>query len=232
MCCAPLLRFFNSRSHVKCWLLPFEDQTMTERKQLSIMRNYFTVAYLLKTKTKLFVLNGSQIIVSQHHDNHEEKPRETREMVVGAQHPEELIPTVILTILCVLDPNRGVARNSFWVGIIFTARYYSPIYYSSLTTSAAISAQNNFQGLILGGYIYRYTPPSLRPWIRSVRSDDNTKMELYFYDIQSQERKQMTLCVHIGRSNVTVICGHITISMLLSNTAYCVIAVRHVALFE
>ena len=27
-----------------------------------------------------------------------------------------------------------------------------------LTSSAAISAQNNFQGLILGGYIYRYTP--------------------------------------------------------------------------
>ena len=25
-------------------------------------------------------------------------------------------------------------------------------------TSAAISAQNSFQGLILGGYIYRYTP--------------------------------------------------------------------------
>ena len=34
---------------------------------------------------------------------------------------------------------------------------------SSLTTLAAISAQNNFQGLILGGYIYRYTPPSLPP---------------------------------------------------------------------
>ena len=33
------------------------------------------------------------------------------------------------------------------------------LYTSSLTTSAAISAQNNFQGLILGGYIYRYTPP-------------------------------------------------------------------------
>jgi len=32
------------------------------------------------------------------------------------------------------------------------------MYASSLTTSAAISAQSNFQGLILGGYIYRYTP--------------------------------------------------------------------------
>jgi len=53
---------------------------------------------------------------------------------------------------------RGVARNSFWVGIIFTAPYCSPLYTSNLTTSAAISAQNNLQGLILGGYIYRYTP--------------------------------------------------------------------------
>ena len=45
----------------------------------------------------------------------------------------------------------------------FTASYYSPIYTSSLTTSAAISAQNNFQGLILGGYIYRYTPRRYGP---------------------------------------------------------------------
>ena len=49
-----------------------------------------------------------------------------------------------------------------WV-YFFTARYYSPIYTSSLTTSAAISAQNNFQGLILGGYIYRYTPHRYAP---------------------------------------------------------------------
>ena len=41
-------------------------------------------------------------------------------------------------------------------------------YTSSLTSSAAISAQHNFQGLILGGYIYRYTPPrSLRPCYQS-----------------------------------------------------------------
>jgi len=31
------------------------------------------------------------------------------------------------------------------------------------TTSAAIGAQNNFQGLILGGYIYRYTPRLYAP---------------------------------------------------------------------
>ena len=54
---------------------------------------------------------------------------------------------------------RGVAKNSFWVGIIFLLHDTTVLYTSSLTTSAAISAQNNFQGLILGGYIYRYTPP-------------------------------------------------------------------------
>ena len=59
--------------------------------------------------------------------------------------------------------SRGVARNSFWVGIIFLLHDTTVLYTSSLATSAAISAQNNFQGLILGGYIYRYTPPSLRP---------------------------------------------------------------------
>jgi len=53
---------------------------------------------------------------------------------------------------------RGVARNSFWVGIIFLLYDSTVLYTSSLTTSAAITAQNNFQGLILGGYIYRYTP--------------------------------------------------------------------------
>jgi len=37
------------------------------------------------------------------------------------------------------------------------------IYTSSLTTLAAISAQNNFQGLILVGYIYRYTLPKSVP---------------------------------------------------------------------
>jgi len=49
---------------------------------------------------------------------------------------------------------KGVARIFFWGGINFTAQYYSLI----LTSSAAISAQNNFQWLILGGYVYRYTP--------------------------------------------------------------------------
>ena len=59
--------------------------------------------------------------------------------------------------------SRGVARNSFWVGIILLLHDTLQSYTSSLTTSAAISAQNNFQGLILGGYIYRYTPRRYAP---------------------------------------------------------------------
>jgi len=59
--------------------------------------------------------------------------------------------------------DRGVARNSFWVGIIFLPHDTTVVYTSSLTASAAISAQNNFQGLILGGFIYRYTPRRYAP---------------------------------------------------------------------
>jgi len=59
---------------------------------------------------------------------------------------------------------RGVARNSFWVCIIFYCTILqSYIYTNSLATSAAISSQNNSQGLILGGYIYRYTPRRYAP---------------------------------------------------------------------
>jgi len=58
---------------------------------------------------------------------------------------------------------RGVARNSFWVGIILYCTILQSYILAGLTTSAAISAQNNFQGLILGGYIYRYTPRRYAP---------------------------------------------------------------------
>jgi len=40
--------------------------------------------------------------------------------------------------------DRGVARNSFWVGIIFLLHETTVLYTTSLTTSAAVSAQNNF----------------------------------------------------------------------------------------
>jgi len=49
------------------------------------------------------------------------------------------------------------------VGIIFLLHDTTVLYTISLTTAAAISAQNNFQGLILGGYIYRYTPRRYAP---------------------------------------------------------------------
>ena len=61
---------------------------------------------------------------------------------------------------------RGVARNSFWVGIIFLVHDTTVLYTSSLTTSAAISAQNNYQGLILGGYVmYTDIPPVTTPLV-------------------------------------------------------------------
>jgi len=46
---------------------------------------------------------------------------------------------------------------------MFPAPYTAVLYTSSLTTSAAVSVQNNFQGLILEGYIYRYTPRRYAP---------------------------------------------------------------------
>jgi len=59
--------------------------------------------------------------------------------------------------------NRGIARNSFWVGINFLLHNTTVQYTNSMTSSAEISAQNNFQWLILGGYIYRYTPRRYSP---------------------------------------------------------------------
>jgi len=58
------------------------------------------------------------------------------------------------------DPGQGRSQK-FIVGGYrpnFLLHDTTVLYTSSLTTSTAISAQNNFQGLILGGYIYRYTP--------------------------------------------------------------------------
>jgi len=60
--------------------------------------------------------------------------------------------------------DQGRSQKFILGGYNFLQYDTTVLYTSSLTTSAAISAQNNFQGLILGGYIYRYTPPSLRPW--------------------------------------------------------------------
>jgi len=52
------------------------------------------------------------------------------------------------------------------VGIIFLVHDTTVLYTSSLTTSAAISAQNNYQGLILGGYVmYTDIPPVTTPLV-------------------------------------------------------------------
>jgi len=62
---------------------------------------------------------------------------------------------------------QGRSQKFILGGYNFLLHDTTVLYTSSLTTSAAISTQNNFQGLILGGYIYRYTPvatPLLVPW--------------------------------------------------------------------
>ena len=55
------------------------------------------------------------------------------------------------------SPSKGIVRNLFW-GYKFVLHNTTVVFASSLTSLAAISAQNNFQGLILCGYIYRYNP--------------------------------------------------------------------------
>jgi len=77
-----------------------------------------------------------------------------------------MIPTKIwsqrVNVFLVLA--RGVARNSFWVGIFFYCTiYYSPT--SSLTTSAAISAQNNWPGTDFGRVYIPIYPPVATPLV-------------------------------------------------------------------
>jgi len=59
--------------------------------------------------------------------------------------------------------SQGRCQKFILGGYNFLLHDTTVLYTSSLTTSAAISAQNNFQGLILGGYIYRYTPRRYAP---------------------------------------------------------------------
>jgi len=58
---------------------------------------------------------------------------------------------------------QGRSQKFILGGYNFLLHDTTVLYTSSLTTLAAISAQNNFQGLILGGYIYRYTPRRYAP---------------------------------------------------------------------
>jgi len=72
----------------------------------------------------------------------------------------------MLTVTLIPTTNRtkqGRSQKFILGGYNFVLHDTTVLYTNSLTTSAAISAQNNFQGLILGGYIPIY-PPSLRPW--------------------------------------------------------------------
>jgi len=58
---------------------------------------------------------------------------------------------------------QGRSHKFILGGYNFLLHDTTVLYTSSLTTSAAISAENNFQGLILGGHIYRYTPRRYAP---------------------------------------------------------------------
>jgi len=72
---------------------------------------------------------------------------------------------------------RGVARI-FWegegAGYKFLLHNTTVLYTSSLTSSAAISAQNNFQELIFfRGGIYRYTPVATALYVILQNWDSN-----------------------------------------------------------
>ena len=72
------------------------------------------------------------------------------------------------------QPTRqGRSQKFILGGYNFLLHDTTVLYISSLTTSAAISAQNNFQGLILGGYIYRYTPRRYAPATRGTVGECN-----------------------------------------------------------
>ena len=60
---------------------------------------------------------------------------------------------------CNVSDGQGRSQKFILGGYNLLLHDTTVLYTSSLTTTAASSAQNNFQGLILGGYIYRYTPP-------------------------------------------------------------------------
>jgi len=73
------------------------------------------------------------------------------------------VAAAVLLSVGELRPNQGRSKKFILGGYNFLLHDTTVLYTSSLTTSAAISAQNNFQGLILGGYIYRYIPRRYAP---------------------------------------------------------------------
>ena len=91
-------------------------------------------------------------------------PSNTKFLSSGNSHTKNQLELLkhLPTVHQVTDTQQGCSQK-FVLGSI---NFYCTILQSyTLTSSAAISAQNNFQGLILGGYIYRYTTPvDTRPW--------------------------------------------------------------------
>ena len=78
------------------------------------------------------------------------------------EEPEKLLFTTSWPSNC-RDRVQGRSHKFILGGYDFLLHHTTVLYTSSLTTSAAMSAQNNFQGLILGGYIHRYTPSRYAP---------------------------------------------------------------------
>jgi len=70
-------------------------------------------------------------------------------------------------LLEVEGARQGRSQKFVLGGYNFLLHDTTVLYTSSLTASAAISAQSNFQGMILGGYIYRYTPRRYAPGARA-----------------------------------------------------------------
>ena len=69
-----------------------------------------------------------------------------------------------------------------------------------------------------GGLVKRL----LIAYFTGISSAKNIKIRSYVSEIQQTKGGTFWHTVHIGWSDVTVICGHITISILPGNTAYCV----------
>ena len=83
-------------------------------------------------------------------------------------HPSSIIFEVLNSIIQdhshtssayrVPEPVRGVARNLFWGGINFYCTILQSDILAAWRHRMQLVHKHNFQGLILGGYIYRYTP--------------------------------------------------------------------------
>jgi len=104
--------------------------------------------------------------------------------------------------------NQGRSQKFILGGYNFLLHDTTVLYTSSLTTSAAISAQNNFQGLILGGYIYRYTPRRYDPASNALN------------DLHVIRRASFPSCYVVHCNRVVSVCAKVTCrSQLTASTA-------------